>query len=405
MKILFLTSRFPYPAIKGDQVVVYNRLRYLSKFHEITLVCLYQKEQELTALEYIKSYCAAVHVVKLSKYQSIVNVLKKAAFSNIPLQVLYYLSADFKEQVKKLLAENDFDLIHAYLIRTAEYIEQSHLPKVLDLIDSMQLNIVQRMALASPLKRLLYREEWRRIKQYERWIGNKFNHMMVVAQKDKEFLADENLSVIPLGVNTDAYFPIIDTEKKYTLIFSGNMSYAPNINAVTWFVDHCFPEIQRKIDNVTFVIAGSSPAAKIQELSKRKGIVVTGFVDSMPQALNEAHIAIAPMQSASGMQNKILEAMACGLPVITTSLGLGSIKARQGQNIIVADTPERFIQKVLMLVADAVQAKKIGTQARNYVMDKHSWDHSNQLVEDIYRQVVDDVHSGDHGDQILRPVE
>jgi hypothetical protein len=190
MKILFLTSRFPYPAIKGDQVVVYNRLRYLSKFHEITLVCLYQKEQELTALEYIKSYCAAVHVVKLSKYQSIVNVLKKAAFSNIPLQVLYYLSADFKEQVKKLLAENDFDLIHAYLIRTAEYIEQSHLPKVLDLIDSMQLNIVQRMALASPLKRLLYREEWRRIKQYERWIGNKFNHMMVVAQKDKEFLAD-----------------------------------------------------------------------------------------------------------------------------------------------------------------------------------------------------------------------
>ena len=115
------------------------------------------------------------------------------------------------------------------------------------------------------------------------------------------------------------------------------MSYPPNIRAARWFADECFPLIQAEVPGATFVIAGAAPAREIRELQTRNGIVVTGFVPSMPVTLNAATVAVAPMRSGAGIQNKILEAMACGLPVVTTTIGLGGITATRGRELLVAD--------------------------------------------------------------------
>jgi len=386
MRILYITPRFPYPPLKGDQAVAYHRLRMLGLSNEITLLSLYEKEEELTGLKYLTPYCLAIHVVRHQKYQSILNILLKAPFSNLPLQVLYYQSSNFKKSLEALLQENQYDLIHAFMLRIADYLDQVQLPKILDLNDSMQLNLKNRLALEPWYKRWIWREELRRITNYEQGVGSKFDHMIVVAEKDKSLILSNNLSVIPLGVDIDHFAPIESIQPQYTLIFSGNMSYAPNIHAIQWFVQCCFLKIIKEVNNVSLVIAGSSPVPEVLALEQYPGVQVKGFVESMSQTLNQAYIAIAPMQSGSGMQFKILEAMACGLPVITTTLGLGNIKAQNGHEIVVADTPECFAQNVIDMVRNPVFAKVLGQRARDYVVKNHSWEHANHIVETLYHK-------------------
>lgn len=388
MKILYVTPRFPYPPIKGDQAVVYNRLRLLGQRHEITLVSLYENDDELVGLTHLKEYCSSVHTIKLPKWKSIMNIVSRALISGLPLQVLYYHSTEFRQCLKKILQEQKFDLIHAYLIRVAECFEEVATPKVLDLIDSMQLNLQRRLCLEHIPRSWLFAEEFRRIRIYERKVGKMFDHMILVSERDKELIPDKNVSVIPLGVNIDIFIPQEAVEKKYTLIFSGNMAYAPNIHAVKWFMEKSLPIIQKVMPNVTFVIAGGNPSQELKNIGRQKGIIVTGFVDSMPDMLNQACIAIAPMQSGSGMQFKILEAMSCGLPVVTNTMGIGNINARHGEEIFVADGEENFATAILYLLTNTQLAKKIGQQARKYVIEHHSWEHAAEKVEAIYCDIL-----------------
>lgn len=388
MKILYITPRFPYPLLKGDQVVVYHRLRILSRKHDITLLSFYENERDLDGIKYLKPYCSAIHTIKLPKWQSFINIAINAPFSQLPLQVLYYQSPVFKNCLRKLLQENKFDLIHASLLRVSEHLEGIQIPKIIDLIDSMQLNLQRRILLESPLKKMILSEELRRISNYECNIGKFFNHMIVVANNDKEVIPGDNVSVISNGVDTEYFSPKQDSSPTYNLIFSGNMGYEPNINAVKWFAEKCFPIIQDKIPNVTWCIAGGNPTPDIKKVGHNKNITVTGRVDSMPQFLNTASVAITPMQSGSGMQNKILEAMACALPVVTTSLGLGSIKAVHGKEVFIADTPEDFSQLVLQLLLQPQLASSMGNRARKYVEEYHSWERAAEMVEAIYCKVL-----------------
>lgn len=388
MRILFITSRFPYPPLRGDQAIPYHRLRHLSKKHEVTLLSFYESDTELAGLDHLRPFCKRIYTVHISKWQSVLNVAFYGFFSPLPLQVLYYRSDSFKKLLKKLVAENNFDLIHTYLLRLAPYLAEVAAPKVLELIDSMQLNWARRVEVEKFPKRWFYQEELRRLILYERTIGNYFNQMIVVSQRDRDLLPASNVEVIPLGVDTEAFKPARHESKKNSIIFSGNMGYSPNIKAVAWFAEKCLPTIQASVPDVSFTILGTNPSKEVCALAQRKGIAVTGFVKSMPEALARASISIAPMLSGSGMQFKILEAMACGLPVVTTTLGLGDIKATQNKEICIADTAEEFVEIVLTLLNSSEMSTKIGKNARNFVVNNHSWESVSSKVEEIYFHIL-----------------
>ncbi|MBT9138511.1 MAG: N-acetyl-alpha-D-glucosaminyl L-malate synthase [Syntrophomonadaceae bacterium] len=388
MKILFVTPRFPYPPLKGDQVVPYHRLRILSQRHEITLFSLYEKEDELAGLDNLKPFCKAIHTVRLPQWRSVMNVALKGPFTSLPLQALYYWFNAFKKRIDELLAENSFDLIHAYMLRVAPYLSDVSAPKVLELIDSMQLNLERRVAMERIPKRWLFQEELRRIVHYERNIGDYFDQMIVVSEKDRALIPNKKVRVIPNGVDTELFKPQSKESKEPAIVFSGNMGYFPNESAVIWFVEKCFRRIKKEIPDAKLVIAGNNPSSKIKKLGDNLSIFVTGFVESMVDELNKAQVAIAPMQSGSGMQFKILEAMSCNLPVVTTTLGLGDIKARPGEEICVADTAEDFAETVVTLIKSPEMADRIGRKAREFVMHNHSWENAASQVEEIYSRLL-----------------
>jgi sugar transferase (PEP-CTERM/EpsH1 system associated) len=390
MKILFVTPRFPYPLLQGDQLVLYHRIRILSQRHEITLLTLYHSAWELENIDRIRPYCKAIYPVHLPKWQSLINVGKGLFTSQLPLQACYYFSSKFQQQLDSILSANNFDIVHAFMMRIAPYFYRIHTPKIIELIDSMQLNLERRVVLESFPRRWIFQEELQRVIRYERDLSNLFNNLVVVSEKDAQMIPSDRVKVVPNGIDTDFFSLQQQSPIEPTLIFSGNMSYAPNIHAVKWFVELCLPIIQQTIPNVSLMIAGAKPSREVRSLELKEGITVTGFVESMPETLKKAKIAIAPMQSGSGMQNKILEAMASGLPVVTTTLGLGSLSAKPDKEILIADSPEDFAKATITLLQNSDLAREIRNLARQFVVSKYSWEFSANQVENLYNQIIID---------------
>jgi sugar transferase (PEP-CTERM/EpsH1 system associated) len=389
MNLLFITPRVPYPPLKGDQVVSFHRIRTLSRNHDITLLTFQAEESETDGIRQLEQYCSEVHTVRLPAWRSLLNILSKAPRSPLPLQVLYYHSGRLRRKLDTLLKENAYDLVHAFMLRMSPYLSHVSHPKVMELIDSMQLNLKRRLELENGLSGLIYREEYRRVKPYEAGIGKHFDRLILVSEIDKQYIRADNVSVVQLGVDTSLFKPAEGCRKPPSIVFSGNMGYSPNIRAITWFVRNCYPSIQEKIPRVELIIAGGNPSAEIRSLERERGITVTGFTASLSEVIRRAAVAIAPMRSGSGMQFKILEAMACGLPVVTTTLGLGDIKARGGEEILVADAPPAFSEAVVTMITDRARAHSMGTKARQYIQENHSWESAAGAIESVYGKVLE----------------
>lgn len=391
MNLLYITPRFPYPPLRGDQAVPYYRLRCLSRTHTITLLSMYERDAELEGIAELSKYCKEIHVVKLSYLKSVCNVALYGATSSLPLQVIYYRSAAFRSKLDWLLANQKFDLIHGYMLRMAPYMSNSPIPTILELIDSMRLNWERRVSVEQIPQKWFLQEELRRVVKYERGIAKDFNRLLVVSEKDRVCIPGENVGVIPLGVDVGSFKPVSHGEQSLSIVFSGNMGYSPNICAVLWFVQKCLPKIQKEFPGISFIVIGVNPPKILRDLAHKKGVSITGFVKSIPERLSRATIAIAPMQSGSGMQFKILEAMACGLPVVTTSIGLGDIQAVPGKDLVVSDNPEDFAQSTITLLNSAELRDSIGKNARDYVVRNHSWEKVSSKVEEAYSAAIKSV--------------
>ncbi|MDX2006530.1 MAG: glycosyltransferase family 4 protein [Meiothermus sp.] len=395
MRILFCTPRLPFPPVKGDQSVALQRLKHLSRKHEIVLLSFFSADEELSYLTHLKPYCTEIHVVRLEASRSILNMIIGAVNPGMPFQVSYYQSTSFTNKLHTILNEQSFDLVHSVLVRLAPYMQTVKQPQVVDLIDSMTLNMRRRVARETGLKRLIFSEELRRVRQYERSIIGRYRNTaaIVVSRIDQQELCSPKVRVIPLGIDLDTFYPPPEPQsqekiKTQRIIFSGNMGYEPNISAVEWFVGNCLETIRRTIPEVELHIVGTNPSNRILKLAQRQGIVVTGWVESIADYLRNSSVAIAPMQSGSGMQYKILEAMACGLPVVTTPIGLGDIRAQPNQAILVAESRDDFAREVIQILSNPEQREKIGQNAHDFVNRKHSWSAVNQELDMLYAELA-----------------
>ena len=388
MNLLFISPRFPFPALKGDQLIVHERIKGLSRDFKLTF---YESESELKSLSEVEKYCYKVIPIKLSKAQSIKNVISGYFRNNLPLQVSYYESEELRTSVQKVIQQEKIDLIHVFTLRLAEYVRQlSSIPVVYELIDSMQLNIENMIREESMPKKWVYQVEQKRICEYEKQLCETNNFLTVVSQKDKERIGCQHIEVVPNGVDINK-FEFSDSFNQGEIIFSGNMGYLPNVHAVKWFVKHSFPIIKHAIPYAKLRIVGANPTSYIKSLDNGTSIEVTGYVESISEELKRAQIAIAPMRSGSGMQNKILEAMACGVPVVTTHNGLEGIFAKKGEEISVADTPEFFAQTIISLLSNEEEYKEMVVRSRNYVEREHSWKASNRKVIDLYLDAYSEI--------------
>jgi len=391
MRILYLTSRLPYPLYKGDKLRAYHQIKYLSRRHSVTLCSFIESEKELSYIGELKKYCDHIETILLKPHFSYLNAFFYA-FSWIPLQVAYYYSRKMKKRIDELLRREPFDIIHTQLVRMAPYIKDyEKTPRVLDMVDTLSLNMKRRLEREKLHMKPLLRLEYRKLQKYEADICKVFDKVIVCSESGKQFLSyDGNVTVCPNGVDTD-FFHFTDSAKGSSsdLCFLGNMGYFPNVDAVSFFVKKIFPLVKKEISNVRFYIVGINPPGCIRNLARKyQDIMVTGFVEDVRPYLKRAAVAVYPIRSGSGIQNKVLEAMASGTPVVATQYALEGIKVNPEEHAIMADKPEEFASRVVGLMSDAGLRRRLATNARRLVEDVYDWEVYGRELETIYASAI-----------------
>ena len=253
----------------------------------------------------------------------------------------------------------------------------------------MYLNFKERLKSANWFFKFIIKIELKRLQVYEKKIADFSKLSLIVSGKDSNQINSKNLYTLPIGLNLDFVKNLKIKSKSNRIIFTGNMNYFPNVQAIEWFVENCWKNIKNKIIDFEIYIVGINPTKKILKLTAKKdGIIVTGEVKSVFNYIKTSTLAIAPMQSGSGMQNKIIEAMACKVPVVTTSIGLGDIRAKNEKNIIIADDPNTYAKKIIDLLLDKPKRIKLGLNGKKYVFDNHDIFSLNNIFIDKINSVL-----------------
>lgn len=390
MKILFLTHRVPYPPNKGDKLRAFNILKYLSKNHSLSLACLTDDIKDLNYADELKKICSSVDIVYLNIFWAKMRSLF-CLFSNLPLTLAYFYSGKLKRIIKEKIKSGNFDLIFIYSSSMAQYaLGISGIPKIIDFIDVDSDKWRQYGDYASfPLK-IIYRIEERRLREYEKFIARSVVYSIVTSEAEvglfKSFIPDIRILAVSNGVDRGYYKPDASACEENSLVFMGQMDYFANVEGVLYFYRNILPLIKKKIPSVKFYIVGGRPVRKIINLGK-DGVVVTGYVQDTRPYVQKSAVCVIPLRIARGVQNKVLEAMAMGVPVVATPEAVKGIDVRQ-EDIFVESQPGQFALRVIELLANKELRKRIAINARKTVEEEYSWDRNLNRLDEILDEIT-----------------
>ena len=400
-KLLVLAPRFPYPVIGGDKLRIYHLCRVLSRHYSLTLLSLCETEEELHAELPDDGVFDRVERVYLPRWRSYVNTLL-ALPTRTPLQVAYYRSGSFAAAVSRLLPSHDGALVH--LVRCAEYVRRSDKPRVLEMTDAISLNYsrVKQLRNARGLKSRVFGIETKRLLDYERAIVDDFDLSVLVSKTDRDYLfpgaSATNVMVCSNGVDLSGLPYTVRNMASRVLIFIGDMRTVQNQDMCHFFAEAVLPLLRKRAD-YRFRLVGSIAPALAERFRAYDGVEVTGRVASVAEAASDGAVGVCPMRIGAGVQNKILEYMALGLPVVTTSLGHEGLGAKCGEDLLIADTPEEFVERIEQLVADEASAVEMARRARAFVEQEHGWERMvAPLVEKVDALLARPAPPGARGD-------
>lgn len=397
MHILFLAHRPPFPPNKGEKIRTFNQLVYLKGLgYRVSVGAPVSDEEDIAHMETLGSqYCEIAACGKLMGKQRLLLALLKGQ----ALSVGNFYSAELQAVVNELFWNGEIDAVICTSSSMAEYVFralQSAPPDVKTprlIMDFMDLDSDKWRQYQSyqhfPLS-FVYAREARLVEQYEQRIHRQFDGCLFISQQEVDiFLSKEEdqgkVHVVANGIDLD-YFQPVDLRESCDsprLLFTGVMDYLPNSDAVEWFVNNCWMQIQARWPGAEFYIAGMNPTAKVQALSRHNGVHVTGFVEDIREYYNKCDIFVAPFRIARGVQNKVLQAFACGLPVISTPLGCEGIPCQHGEHVLQASEPEDFVDSLSSLVQDRGLRKQLRTNALELAQQRFSWSGCLEPLADI----------------------
>jgi len=364
--ILFLAHRLPYPPDRGDRIRSWHVLKALAKIAPVHVAALMDDDAERQHLATVESVAASVTVETRdpSKLRAILTALARGT----PASVEAFGNASLATKVGELLDTRSIDCIYAFSGQMAAYVPQGFAGRfVMDFVDMDSAKFEQRGGFAN-------RQEAKRLRAWEITVAKRADVSLFVSAAEAALFASKTgyaANVLENGVDLDHFHPAaLLRRQEHTIIFSGQIDYAPNIEAVTDFARNVLPSIRKSIPDAIFAIVGRAPTAAVRALASDH-VIVTGEVTDTRPGLADAAVVVAPLKLARGVQNKVLEAMAMARPIVLSSGAAQGVDAIDGEHFIVADDPA---DSVIALLGDPAQAATIGTAARARVVERYGWD-------------------------------
>lgn len=378
MKILFLANRVPYPPYRGDKLKIYNLAKRLKDRHELYLLTFAQTEEDLTWKEELEKIFTYVEFIYLPKWKSALHCLQ-GAWSSKPLQVLYFDSGEMRHALDRLMDRVHFDAVHVQHLRMSPYLAgRKDIGRILDLPDAFSLYWERRKTVKRGLLTTLFENiEQRRVLAYEP-ILKAYDMSLVCSAEDLDYMRRKhhatNMDLLPNGVDMTTFAAgNHDYTHNHTILFTGNMDYAPNVDAVIYFVHTILPLIRESMPAVKFVIAGQRPVKKVLELASDH-ILITGFVQDLAAMYNSASVVVAPLRFGAGTQNKVLEALAMGIPVVCSNIGFGGLGIQSGEGAIMQTDPVQFAASVTELLSSETMRRQMGAAGISIIRARFDWD-------------------------------
>jgi sugar transferase (PEP-CTERM/EpsH1 system associated) len=384
MKLLVVLSRVPYPLEKGDKLRAYHLITRLARKHEVYLFCLSDQRIDEAHLAHLRSYVHHLQVVHLPTWRILLR-LATAVLGRLPYQVAYFQHRSAQRAIDRAIGSFRPDHILCQLVRTTEYVRHRHdIPKTLDYMDTLSKGMERRTENAPFWSRPLLRAETRRLIAYENLMLDLFDHHVIISAQDRDLLyhpARDRVAVIPNGVDTDFFRPQ-QGEKTHDLVFTGNMNYPPNIDSVLYLVHQVLPLVRQRRPDTSLLISGVDPSTRVKELARNDPrITVSGRVPDIRSSYAAARVFAAPMQIGTGLQNKLLEAMAMRMPCVTSALANNAVGAAPNESILIGSEPADYAAHILRLLEDTGEHDRIAENGYRFVRENFSWERSAEALD------------------------
>jgi polysaccharide biosynthesis protein PslH len=392
VRILFLSHRFPYPPTFGSKVRAFNVIQHLQQEHEVSVLSLVRSDAEADEARGIAPFCTEHRAVRV---HNLVQAAKIAATlaSRISASEAFFHSAELQREVDRQLAHKNFDLIFAHCSAVGHYIAGAKdVPRLMDFCDVDSRKWLDYLAFKPWPLTLGYRWEALRTAATERRVAKSVDMVTVATQGEVATLAQagvvDRVDWFPNGVDVAYFAPTREAYDPNVISFVGRMDYFPNVQCMVDFCANVWPELRRTRPALQLQIVGAEPTASVLALARINGVVVTGSVPDVRPYLQRSALSITPLKIARGTQNKILESMALGVPVVSSTMAANGVDALPGEHILVADSSAEICSTILRVLDSPAERERLSQAGRARVMSHHAWPNAMKRLDAIITRCV-----------------
>lgn len=399
MNILFLAPRVPHPPNKGDKIRSHHLMRRIATRHTVHIGCLLDEPADAEHAEAARGWAASVDCHPRHRAESVWRGAT-GALTGAPLSVGYFHSGQLAADVRRRLAGDRIDVAVAYCSSMAPYLERFAGPRVVDFVDVDSLKWTQYARRAGAAKRPVFALEGRLLRGLERRLTREFDRCVIISAREREMLAEhasvDRVDVVTNGVETEFWGALPRTPRERELIFVGALDYFANADGIVDFARRVLPAVRDRVPGTTLRVVGRRPGPAVRALSDLPGVDVVGEVDDVRPELARATVAVAPLRIAQGLQNKVLEAMAAGVPVVSSPSAVRAIEGEDGRHYAVADEVGEWASRLAELLEDGDLAARRAREADAFVRERFSWDVKAREFEAVLERAVLERAVRDH---------
>lgn len=392
MKILYVCHRFPFPPKRGGKIRPFNMIRHFSRDHEVTVASLVRSDEEAKEGAGIAPHCARYEMARVRNPLQVARMVARLP-TTIPSSMGFFYSPDLARRIRALLSSTRFDLIFVHCSSVAQYVAGVRgIPKILDFGDmDSQKWLEYAQVKPFPLS-LGYWIEGIKMLREEKNLAARFDMCTATTRAEWETLNGYGVDVasdwFPNGVDSDFFVPDGTPYDPDTISFIGRMDYYPNQECMTDFCANTLPLLRAQRPGIKLVIVGADPSPAMRRLGELPGVTVTGSVPDVRPYVRASALMVAPLNIARGTQNKILEAMAMGVPVVTSRVAAGGVDALDREHFLVADSPAGYARAILSIVDNPAERSRLALAGRERMLSNHAWPNSMQRLDGIVERCL-----------------
>lgn len=393
MKILYVCHRFPFPPKRGGKIRPFNMIRHLTQSgHEVTVCSLVRSAEEAKEAQGIAQHCASFEMGRVNEPVQMARMVLRLPLVT-PSSMGYFYSTELNQRIQKLLKNQRWDLIFVHCSSVAQYVENViDIPKILDFGDMDSQKWIEYANYKPFPLSLGYRFEGAKMLAAERRLTQHFDLCTATTRAEWETLNSYGQKVdtdwFPNGVDADFFCPTVDAYDAQTISFIGRMDYYPNQECMSRFCTETWPLLKLRKPNLKLLIVGADPSPEMIKLGQLPGVTVTGSVPDVRPYIRGSALMVAPLNIARGTQNKILEAMAMGVPVVTSAIAAGGVDAESVTHFLVAQSPQDYAQAVLSIIDNPEERDRLAVSGRARMLSHHAWPKSMQRLDTIIGRAV-----------------